>query len=798
MLINYLKTTFRNLLRNRVSSSINILGLSIGMVSCLLIVLYVQHGLSFDDFHMDKDRIFRVALIETQGSSQDRSATNYYGVPQTLSEELPDVESFCTLHSGSGVMRSGDVQHRETQIYHVDPNFLEFFGYQLLDGDPESVLKQPQDMLITSEAALRYFGSEDPLGQEMVIDGNDRYTIVGMIESPDNSHFQFDFILNNEKLLDNRYRNDNGIWNWSNFYSYVKIGKDLNYKEVESKFPDVLNPHISDDQTKWNQFLQPIDEIALYSNLDWEMAETGNGKILYTLLFIAFLVLGIAWVNYVNLSTAQAADRSKEVGIRKVSGASRYQLIFQFLFQSVVLNLLSLALAVVLCQLILPSFTNLVGSDLSGLSTFFGEHFLAIGGLFLVGVIVSGLYPAFVLSGFKPVKVLKGKLVMETTGISLRKSLTVFQFCISIILIAVTLMIHRQLDFMRSQNLGFESHQKLALKGPSVTDSTFQSKTTEFKNALSVYSGINQVAISSTVPSVEMSGIISGFRRKEVSPDQGILMSIMGADEDYASLYQIPVISGRDFDFELDKDARHVLLNRSGAQALGYESPEAAAETQIAIGTGEDNIFTVVGVLDDYHHNSLRENIDPVCILYGPYWVSYFTIDLHTADIANGMEFVREKYASFFPGNPFEYFFVDESFARQYEADERLGGIMMLFSSLAIFVACLGLFGLTTFTARKRSKEIGIRKVLGAEVEDILRLITRDFIGVLGVAVIISVPLILFAVKKWLTNYAYQVNIDWTIFPLSAGVVLLVALITMSYQGYKSATSHPVKALREE
>lgn len=798
MLINYLKTTFRNLLSNRVSSSINILGLSIGMVSCLLIVLYVQHGLSFDDFHEDKDRIFRVALIETQGSSQDRSATNYYGVPVTLSEELPDIESYCTLHSRNAVVRSGEIEFREEKIYFADPNFLEFFSYPLIEGDLSTALRSPQEMIITSEAAKRYFGDENPLGKEMVMDGFDRFTIVGVTESPVNSHFRFDFILNNEKLLNDRYRKNNGLWSWSNFYTYIKMREGVDYRNVESKISAVLDPHVEDDKTEWDIILQPVDEIALYSNLDWEMSETGYGKILYTLLFIAFLVLGIAWVNYVNLSTAQATERSKEVGIRKVSGASRSQLILQFLFQSFLLNLLAISLALTICQLVLPSFASLVGGDLSSLSSLFAENYLLVAGLFALGVIISGLYPAFVLSGFKPVSVLKGKFNMDGSGIGLRKGLTVFQFCISIVLIAGTLMMHKQLDFMRTRNLGFISDQKLAIQGPSVTDSTFQSKIREFKNALLAHSDVSQVAISSTVPSREMSGIISGFRRKEMSPDQGILMSIMGADEDFTSLYQIPVISGRDFDFDLDNDTHHVLLSRSGAEALGFVDPIEAADAQIAIGSGEDNIYTVVGVLDDYHHNSLRENIDPLCIFFRPYWTSYYTVDLSTVDVSDVIQFVRERYSAFFPGNPFDYFFVDESFARQYEADERLGRIIMLFSVLAIFVACLGLFGLTSFTANKMRKEIGIRKVLGADVEDILRLITSDFMGVLIVSIIISVPLIVFAVKKWLSNYAYQVEMDWTIFPLSAGVVLLVALITMSYQGYKSATSHPVNALREE
>lgn len=798
MLINYLKTTFRNLLRNRVSSSINILGLSIGMVSCLLIVLYVQHGLSFDDFHEDKDRIFRVALIESQGSSQDRSATNYYGVPQTLQEELPEIESFCTLHGRNAVVRSGEMEYREDRIYYADPNFLEFFSYPLLEGDPSTALMSPQDMLITIDATKRYFGDENPIGKEMVLDGNDRFTIVGITESPTNSHFRFDFILNNDRLLNDRYRNNNGLWSWSNFYSYVKIRGGLDHQEVESKFPIVLNSHIDDDQTQWNQFLQPIDEITLYSNLDWEMSETGNGKILYALLFIAFLVLGIAWINYINLSTAQATERSKEVGIRKVSGASRYQLIIQFLFQSFLLNLLALGLALFLCQLILPFFTNLVGSELLSLSSLFADSYILILLLFILGIVISGLYPAFILSGFKPVKVLKGKFVMDSAGIGLRKGLTVFQFCISIILIACTLMIHKQLDFMRTQNLGFKDNQKLAVQGPSVTDSTLQSKVSEFKNALRLNTNIGQVAISSTVPSREMSGIFNGFRRKEVNPNDGILMSVMGADHDYVSIYEIPMLSGRDFTYELDNESHHVLLNRSGAEALGFDQPNEATDAQIAIGSGEDNIYTVVGVVDDYHHNSLQQNIDPLCIFYRPYWTSYYTVDISTTEIGSVLEYIRESYASFFPGNPFDYFFIDESFARQYETDERLGKIIMLFSVLAIFVACLGLFGLTSFTAIKRSKEIGIRKVLGAEVVDIFKLITRDFAKVLMISIIISIPLIILSVRKWLTNYAYQADLDWTIFPLSAGIVLLVALLTMSYQGYKSATSHPVKALREE
>ena len=798
MIINYLKIGVRNFLKNSVSATINLMGLTIGIMACILILQYVFYERSFDDFHQQGDQIYRVALLEKQGNSEDRSASNYYGVVETISEELPEINSFCTLHAGSGLMTYRHHSYQEEKIYHVNPNFLDFFSYPLIKGNRNTALREINNILVTPEAALKYFGSDDPM-EKILFLNNERFVVSGVIQSPKNSHFTFDFIINNQDLVENQYRKNDAIWNWSNFYCYILLEPHVNAAVLESKFPNIVDQHLDPNfDMSWQHPLQPLRDIHLNSNLDWELGPTGHGPIISTLVIIALLILVIAWVNFVNLSTAQSTRRAKEVGIRKVSGARRTQLVVQFLVQAAILNFSAFFLAILGCTLVEPLFVTLLGTPIQSSWVLILQNGTLFFLFFVFGILAAGLYPAVIMSGFRPARVLKGKFGTSTSGLGLRKALTLFQFTASIVLIVGTFMIYKQLQFMRNQELGFSADQILVMTGPTQVDSTFKTRFESFKNELKSLAGIEYVSSSTTVPSRSISGIWSGFRRAELDTKEGILMEVLGTDEAFIPTYQIDLLAGKNFDPNLKLQRQSVLINESAVHALGFQNSEAAVDQMIALGDNPDNVYQVSGVMTDYHQKSLKEKVDPVCMFFWPGTKNYFSIKINASRVESQVSAINSTYAKLFPGNPFEFFYLDEAFERLYDEDRRLGKIITFFSALAIFIACLGLFGLTTFTILNKAKEIGIRKVLGATSLQILNLLSKEFVGIVTLAMVIALPLSIYLVNQWLSSYPYQTQFEWWVFAASALIVLLLAISTVSLQGLKAALTNPVKTLRDE
>lgn len=798
MLFNYLKIAYRSFFKNKISSFVNLIGLTVGIAACMLILQYVGMETSYDTFHEDRDRLYRLSLLEGIGTSkEDRSATNYYAVAETLTERIPEIESFCTIHGGSGVVRYQDKSFREEKVFYVDPNFFEFFSFPVISGDRSTMLDDPKKIVITDQIARKYFGNEDPLGKNLLMNGKDLYQVSGVTQSPVNSHFTFDFIRSNKNLLIDPYGKYDGLWNWSNFYAYMKLQKNSSPEEVETKFASVLSERHEPDDPDWQHILVPVDEIYLYSDLNWEMGPTGQGKVVFTLLIIAILILVIAWVNMINLSTAHASERAKEVGIRKVSGATRGQLILQFLLQAFFLNLLALALAMIICHVIKPYFQSFIGQNIQNIWDMSGIHTLLFIGVFVIGVIGSGIYPALVLSGFKPIRTLKGKFHNSFSGILLRKSLSVFQFSATIILIACSMMVFKQLNFMRQQNLGFDPDQTLVIEGPRVIDSTFEQRAQAFKTEIKSLAAINGVTTSSSIPSREVSGSWNGFRKENESESNGILMDVVYVDQDFIPTFDLKIAKGRNFSDDFKQEENSIILNETGMKALGYGDIEEAVNKFIRVGSGE-NKFQIIGILEDYHHKSLKENINPLCVFYTKTADSYFSLKMSDHDYEKNIASAKAVFTQFFPNDPFDFFFLDQSFNNQYTADKKLGRIITLFSSLAILIACLGLFGLTAYAAIKRAKEIGIRKVLGAKISDILLLIAREFIGTILLSILIAIPLAYLIINRWLENYAYRAPIEWWVFLLAGMTAALVAVVTMSYQGFRSATTNPVNTLKDE
>lgn len=796
MIKNYLKVAFRSFSKNKLSAFVNIFGLTLGISTCLLILQYVSYEHSFDDFQ--KSNVFRLALIEGVGTPvEDLSAPNYYGAGEDVTAQIPEIENFCTLHENSATVSYQNNVFNEEGIFYVDTSFLNVFSYPLIQGDQKTALSHPNNLVITPQIAKKYFGDQDPIGKILLLDGKENFTVTGLIESPTNSHFKFDILRNNANLIEDPYRKHDGIWNWSNFYVYLKLTKDADPGEAESKIAEVLSVRREPLDPEWEHILQPIDDIYLHSDLSWEMGATGHGNIIKALFIIALIILCIGWINMINLSTAHATEYAKEVGIRKVSGASQLQLIGQYMTQSFVMNLLALLLSLVTCYLAHPFFENLVGTKITPFWQMSASTYLAAVSIFFFGVALSGFYPALILSKYNPIKTLKGNYHTSNSGLLLRKSLTIFQFASSIILIAVTLMIYKQIQFMRTQDLGFSPERVLALRTPKVFEDSQDNKFESFMHALENLPFVQQVSNSSTVPSQGISGSWNGFRRQDQGLEQGIMMHVSYTDNNFIDTYQIPLERGRSFMPSSLADSNAILLNTSGALALGYNSVDDAIGKIVKIGENNRS-YNIVGVVSDYHRKSLKEKINPQVIFNTSTFPGFFSIRLLTSDIQNNISEIESRYHAFFPNNAFDYFFVDQAFNQQYQADLKLGRSITIFALIAIFIACLGLFALITFSTMKMAKQIGIRKVLGASKTHIVSLVAKDFIMVFPIAIMLSIPVSYYAISQWLQKFPYQTGLNWWVFLVAPTIALLIALLTMMHRGFAAAAADPIKAIRDE
>jgi putative ABC transport system permease protein len=569
---------------------------------------------------------------------------------------------------------------------------------------------------------------------------------------------------------------------------------------VEKKFVPIVDKFTHEDMKKFNAavvyHLQPLTDIHLYSHYMMEPGENGDGKTVYLLLGIAFFIVLIAWVNYINLATARALTRAREVGVRKAIGSQRRQLIVQFLSESALLNGFALVMAIGIVLLAIPGFNRLSGQHLS--FSLFGETNFWIGliSLFLIGVFFSGLYPAFVLSGFKPIEVLKGKMGTTNQGSLLRKSLVVFQFTASLFLLIGTVTVYRQIQYMRKQALGINIDQTLVIPPPMVgIDSTFLQKMTSFKQELQQQSSIRDITVSTSIPGEAVGWNAGGIKLVGADESTQNQYRVIGVDYDYIKTYGLKLIAGRPFSKDFGSDKHSVIFNKKGIEQLGFNNPGEALGKKIDFWGDQ---YTIEGVTENFHQQSLREAYEPLILRLIPDVNGYLSVKTKSASAGETIELVKAEWKKFFPGNTFDYFFLDDHFDEQYKADQRFGQVFTLFTSLAILVACLGLFGLASFTTLQRTKEIGIRKVLGASVTNILRLLFREFAILLLIAFVIAVPIAWLTTSKWLQGYAFRIGLQWTFFVLPFIVIVAIALITVSFQSIKAAIANPVKSLRTE
>ncbi len=805
MLRNYFKIAWRNIIRNKAFSAINILGLAIGITACLLILQYVTFELSYDNFHTKGNRIYRVlqdrydkGKLSTQWAGGAQAAGNSF---KAAFGEVDDYVK--VLKRQSLIADYGEKSLKVEHVFIASESFFKIFSYPLLTGDVNTVLAEPNTVVLSESVAKRLFGSENPMGKTIRINQDKAVKVTGVYQDmPANTHLHADLLIPHVTFIKEvgKDNNPDNAWMWDGALSYLLLRSDANPKTLEAKFIPYIQKTIGAELKKYDAAaiytLQPLHDIHLYSHFMEEAEPNGDGKTVYLLLGIAFFIVVIAWVNYINLATARAINRAKEVGVRKAVGSLRGQLIRQFMTESILLNGLAAALALLLVTIALPVFNDLSGQQLS--FSLLGSHlfWLPMAGLFVIGAFFSGLYPAFVLSGFQPVVVLKGKVSTSRQGILLRKSLVVFQFAASLFLLVGTLAVFRQIQFMRDQSLGLNIDQTLVINPPIFkTDSTFMRQMVAFKDELLRQPAIQHIAASSVVPGQASDWNAGAIRLKGADESKGTQYRVIGVDYDFLKTFDLKLIAGRDFSKEYGLEKKAVIFNKMAIKQLGFNDPKEAIGKEIDFW---GDIFTIVGVTDNFHQQSLRDAYEPLIIRLIPDVRGYFSVKLATTQLNSTIANIRTEWNHFFPGNPFEYSFLDERFNDQYRADQRFGQVFGLFTGLAILVACLGLFGLASFTTAQRTKEIGIRKVLGASVGEIVQMLYQEFAVLILIAFVVATPLAWYAVRQWLQTYAFRTDIQWWLFTIPFALVLLIALLTVSFQSIKAALMNPVKSLRSE
>jgi putative ABC transport system permease protein len=821
MIRNLLLTAFRSLNKNKFFSALNIGGLSIGMAVFLLIAQYVYFERSYENFLPNADNIYRVSLTQYLNNELVfSSAENYPGVGPAMNNEFPEVTGSARLYNmgykNNIIITNEDakpspIAFKHRRFLYADSSFLPMMGYELVAGDINTALAQPLSAVITETYARMYFGNEDPIGKQLRLQdddyNNELVKVTGVVRDvPPNTHLKFD-VLFSYKTLYSRFegaitRYDQG-WRRKDMYTFIRVQPGTDIKALEAKLPalvDKYKPENKDRNAKETLALQQLKSIHLTSQLSEEPEINGDGKIVRFLAIIGLFVLVIAWINYVNLSTAKAMERAKEVGVRKVMGAFKFQLLRQFVVEAGLVNLISTLIALLIVALVLPYFNSVSGLSLN-LSYLVQPWFLLlVGGLWLVGMVLSGFYPAIVLSSFKPVTVLKGKLKNTVSGIFLRKSLVVVQFMASVALIAGMLIVYNQLNFMMNQDLGMNIEQVLVVERPGIAPqdrNAFNSTIDVFRDELKKSPNVLAIAASATVPGKqrEYKAVVKPYGAPD---DKQITIRFNSMDYEFLDVFKMKVVAGRAFDekYPTDQDTS-VVISESTARLLGYQNPEDAVNQTLTIpGFQWDPI--IVGVVNDYHQVSLKKALDPAIFYCTKYGGEFYSVRLNTANLNETVEHVKQAWTKAFPGNPFEYFFLDDYFNKQYENERKFGKLFTTFAALAVIVACLGLFGLSAYTATQRTKEIGIRKALGSTEKGIFVLLAQEYLKLIGLSILVATPLVWWGMSTWVQTFPYRTPISFIVFIVAGVAVLLVALFTVSFQTMKAAKTNPVESLRYE
>ncbi|MES2647244.1 MAG: ABC transporter permease [Bacteroidota bacterium] len=805
MFSNYFKIAFRNLWRNKAFSAINIFGLAIGIATCLVILMFVQNELSYDRFNKKADRTARIIFIGQVQGEKMKEASVMPPVAKALLSDYPEVEEATRLkNAGSPIINYADKSFREGSVAFVDSNFFSVFTLPLIAGDTRTALLEPNTVVITEATAKKYFGKEDAIGKVLFFkEWNSNYKVTGVMKKiPVNSHFHFDFFASMSGFEEAK----SSSWMSSNFYTYLVLRKGADYKQLQSKLPGLVSKYIGPQMQQamgltLEQFrkngsdigfmLEPLTSIHLKSDTTSELEPRGDIRYVYIFSAIALFMLLIACINFMNLSTASAAKRAREVGIRKVMGSVKLQLVKQFLIESMLITVIALLIALTIAQLVLPLFNNITGK---ALSLNFSENVWLLPSLLLLGIVtgfIAGSYPAFFLSSFNPATVLKGKLVAGKKTGWLRSGLVVFQFCISIVLIVGTAVVYLQLSYIQNKNLGYEKERVLILPETYLLGQ----KEAVLKQKIKADTRVSNVTSSGYLPAGPSNGNnFFIYAQEEASQIKTLRYDV---EDNYISTLGMEIVHGRNFSPEFATDSNGIILNETAARALGWEKNAIGKTVKRRENTGAEITYNVIGVVKDFHFKSLHERISPLVMTLSRN-SGTLIIKTKTAEVGGLLATLKNEWDNLNPETPFSYSFLDERFDATYREDKNTGMMLGIFAGLTIFVACLGLFGLATFTANQRTKEIGIRKVLGASVTGIVSLLSTDFLKLVCIAFVVAVPVAWLVMNRWLQDFAYRIDIPWQAFVIAAIAAISITLFTVSYQAIKSALANPVKSLRSE
>ncbi len=799
MFKNYIKIAWRNLLKNKGYSAINIGGLAIGMTCFLLIAMFIKNELSYDSHHENGDRIYRVVHHNSPDNIENHWIWGNAPVGPALKSDFPEVIEEVQFSGRSDVLLEyNNRSFQESNCFYMDPSVFDVFTWPLVSGNPETALEAPYSIVLTESTAKKYFGDEDPMGKAIEGVGgraNDGvYTVTGVMKDvPANSHFSFDVLMSMSSFYQTRPEIfDN--WGYVDFYTYFLVDENFDQQAFQAKMPAFLERNRPEeyDEYYYDLSFEPLSEAYLQSEAARQPGITGSLSNIYIFAIIGLFILIIACINFMNLATARSLERAKEVGIRKVIGANKKGLVYQFLGESLTMVFLASVLGIALVFLCLPAMRGITGKPFLTEEIFDSATVLLYAGMALIIGFLSGSYPAFVLSSFKPSSVLKGVFRTSQNGNRLRKGLVVFQFSLSIALIASTVIVYFQLGFMLDKNLGFDREQQLVIDfnwDGEVVDNmeTIKSEFMELPEVVSV-------AGSRTVPGSHFPAAGTNIQTQEGEMKffEPFLYEI---DFDFIPHYEIEVVAGRPYSREFVTDSTQAMVvNEAAAKSFGYANPKDIIGKRFEQWGREG---TIVGVVKDFNYLSLHQKVAPLTLRYSQYG-KYLTLKVKSDNIQQAISNIENKWAELAPHRPFLYSFLDQSFNQQYEADFKFKNLFTIFSFLAILIACLGLLGLATYSAVQRTKEIGVRKVLGAEVSSIALLLSKDFLKLVLLAILIATPFSWYAMNKWLNDYAYQIDIHWWVFALSGGIALAIALATVSFQAIKAARANPVKSLRTE
>lgn len=820
MLQSYLKISYRHLMKNKSFSLINISGLAVGMAAAFMIVQYVSFETSYDRYHKNSDRIYRVCHERIlEGVQQYEKAQSFIPMGEALKNEYPEVDDYVTLFKISDQSEiiihyqqedEEIVKFSEENVYHVKGNFFNLFSLSLVAGTNSL---EPKTVIISSSIAKKYFGNVSPLEKVINHSYNGNYKIVGVFEdAPANSHLKPDFLFAWETISNDAQGGDANNWHWDGFYTYILLTPGANAASLQNFFPEFTRKYLGNAQDRIGDSkfrLQPLTEIHLKSHLLGEAGVNGNSTIVDILKILALFVLAMAYINYINLSSIKAMDRAKEIGVRKIIGSNRRQVIGQFLVESFMVNIIAAMLACTIIFGLENEYQSFVGQQISVALLEKKEIWIALTSLLVIGSIGAGLYPAFLISSFKPVKVLKGKFATlgKSSSINPRRVMVTFQFVLAMILITGCAVIYKQIKFLQNKDLGIDINETVVLRtfakfGPPGSDSVFINKLDALKNALKKSNDIKGISYSYDIPGKEHLSLFSAFR-SITNTEELISLYYSRIDYEFISLFNIKLVAGRNFSRDMLTDQHAIIINVEALRTFGFEKPEEAIDREVTLGRDPNNLrkIKIIGVVD-FRSTSFKEKNYPV--VYQINWAPLRFLSIKFEDLKNkaavsqNLYFIKQEWEKLFPEEPFDYFFLDDFFDMQYEADKNFSKTLTSFTSLAIFIACLGLYGLSSLVTMHRAKEIGIRKMLGASIHTLFLMLTREFGMLILIAGGISFPVIWYSLTKWLQTYAYSTELSWWVFLIPVISMLVIVFITVGQQALKTTLANPVEVLKDE